>query len=305
MASYSNIEQIDDEDALEALLAETDDIELKKRIRRRQRDIREKRLSEYEAQRQLRFQQHHVEDAVTHKLRIAGEEKQRKMRGYEEQARLRRDGVGIAEAALRERHVKAEEEKQKKLEGFRQMGRIMATVYNTGVNDLLRGKDTANDLDVNSVNFLSHDARASKTVSGFGGVSFGAKTGTEPQQDTSNHHALNRNPSAIKQVLLDWSKAQVTGYDNVNVTNFSSSWSDGLAFCALIHHFYPTAFDFKALSPKNRRANFTIAFSNAEKLAGITPLLDVEDMVRMKNPDWKCVFTYVQSFYRRFANQKQ
>jgi len=23
-------------------------------------------------------------------------------------------------------------------------------------------------------------------------------------------------------------------------------------------------------------------------------------MVRMKNPDWKCVFTYVQSFYRRF-----
>ena len=30
------------------------------------------------------------------------------------------------------------------------------------------------------------------------------------------------------------------------------------------------------------------------------PLLDVEDMVRMKKPDWKCVFTYVQSFYRRF-----
>jgi len=32
-------------------------------------------------------------------------------------------------------------------------------------------------------------------------------------------------------------------------------------------------------------------------------LLDVDDMVRMKNPDWKCVFTYVQSFYRRFAMQ--
>ena len=25
-------------------------------------------------------------------------------------------------------------------------------------------------------------------------------------------------------------------------------------------------------------------------------------MVRMKKPDWKCVFTYVQSFYRRFRN---
>jgi len=26
-------------------------------------------------------------------------------------------------------------------------------------------------------------------------------------------------------------------------------------------------------------------------------------MVRMKSPDWKCVFTYVQMFYRRFALQ--
>jgi len=26
-------------------------------------------------------------------------------------------------------------------------------------------------------------------------------------------------------------------------------------------------------------------------------------MVRMRSPDWKCVFTYVQMFYRRFAMQ--
>ena len=37
------------------------------------------------------------------------------------------------------------------------------------------------------------------------------------------------------------------------------------------------------------------------KEADIAPLLDVEDMVRMKTPDWKCVFTYVQGFYRRFG----
>ena len=36
------------------------------------------------------------------------------------------------------------------------------------------------------------------------------------------------------------------------------------------------------------------------KYGDVCPLLDVEDMVRMKKPDWKCVFTYVQSFYRRF-----
>ena len=37
------------------------------------------------------------------------------------------------------------------------------------------------------------------------------------------------------------------------------------------------------------------------KYAKIAPLLDVEDMVQMASPDWKCVFTYLQSFYRRFA----
>lgn len=35
------------------------------------------------------------------------------------------------------------------------------------------------------------------------------------------------------------------------------------------------------------------------KYADIAPLLDVDDMVKMQKPDWKCVFTYVQSFYRK------
>lgn len=45
----------------------------------------------------------------------------------------------------------------------------------------------------------------------------------------------------------------------------------------------------------------SIWFSTFRKYAKIAPLLDVEDMVQMPNPDWRCVFTYLQSFYRRFA----
>ena len=37
-----------------------------------------------------------------------------------------------------------------------------------------------------------------------------------------------------------------------------------MAFCALIHHFYPDSFDFSRLDPKKRRANFTLAFDIAE-----------------------------------------
>jgi len=51
---------------------------------------------------------------------------------------------------------------------------------------------------------------------------------------------------------------------NVNFTNFSSSWSDGMAFCALVHHFVPETFDFNRLNPKNRKGNFDLAFKIAE-----------------------------------------
>ncbi|MBN3311828.1 SMTN protein, partial [Atractosteus spatula] len=99
------------------------------------------------------------------------------------------------------------------------------------------------------------------------------------------------NANSIKQMLLDWCRAKTRGYEHVDIQNFSSSWSDGMAFCALVHNFFPDAFEYSSLNPQNRRHNFEVAFSSAEKLADCPQLLDVEDMVRMREPDWKCVYT--------------
>ncbi|XP_077016638.1 smoothelin isoform X2 [Tamandua tetradactyla] len=106
------------------------------------------------------------------------------------------------------------------------------------------------------------------------------------------------NASSIKQMLLDWCRAKTRGYEHVDIQNFSSSWSDGMAFCALVHNFFPEAFDYGQLSPQNRRQNFEVAFSSAETHADCPQLLDTEDMVRLREPDWKCVYTYIQEFYR-------
>ncbi|XP_061842258.1 smoothelin isoform X2 [Nerophis lumbriciformis] len=104
------------------------------------------------------------------------------------------------------------------------------------------------------------------------------------------------NANSIKQMLLDWCRAKTRSYEHVDIQNFSSSWSDGMAFCALVHNFFPEAFDYSSLSPGNRRQNFEVAFNNAETYADCMPLLEVEDMMIMgKKPDSKCVFTYVQS----------
>ncbi|MCP9259206.1 Smoothelin [Dirofilaria immitis] len=99
------------------------------------------------------------------------------------------------------------------------------------------------------------------------------------------------NPSSIKMLFA-----------MIEITNFSSCWADGIAFCALIHRFVPDSFDFNMLDSRNRRENLELAFKVAEQ-NGIVPLLEVDDMLLMGDqPDWKCIFTYVQTFYKAFKD---
>ncbi|XP_041656697.1 smoothelin-like protein 2 [Cheilinus undulatus] len=104
--------------------------------------------------------------------------------------------------------------------------------------------------------------------------------------------------SGIKQILLEWCRSKTIGYQNIDIQNFSSSWSDGMAFCALVHSFFPLEFDYNALNPANRRQNLQQAFTTAEQQADCLRLIEVEDMLEMGDkPDPMCVFTYVQSLY--------
>ncbi|XP_048341403.1 smoothelin-like protein 1 [Sphaerodactylus townsendi] len=109
--------------------------------------------------------------------------------------------------------------------------------------------------------------------------------------------------NSVKNMLLEWCRAKTRGYEHTDIQNFSSSWSSGMAFCALIHKFFPDSFDYSALDPSKRRENFALAFSTAERLADCAQLLDVEDMVRMSVPDAKCIYTYIQELYRSLVQK--
>ena len=72
-----------------------------------------------------------------------------------------------------------------------------------------------------------------------------------------------RSGSGAKEMILMWVQNRLKDYP-IPMTNFSTCWNDGLAFCALIHVFYPDNFDWYALDAQNRRHNFTLGFEKAE-----------------------------------------
>merc|ERR1711937_863452 len=103
------------------------------------------------------------------------------------------------------------------------------------------------------------------------------------------------------EAILIWCQCRTREYPNVQITNFTTSWADGLAFCALIHNFFPQSFDYGKLTNQNRKANFELAFQTGERIAGIPDFIsgdDMDEMISDGRLDSKVVFAYVQEVYR-------
>lgn len=105
------------------------------------------------------------------------------------------------------------------------------------------------------------------------------------------------------EALQIWCQRVTESYQNINITNMSSSWKNGLAFCAIIHHFRPSLLDFHGLRADNVFENNHLAFRLAEEHLGIPSLLDAEDMASCRVPDKFSVITYVSQFYHRLKDE--
>jgi len=104
---------------------------------------------------------------------------------------------------------------------------------------------------------------------------------------------------------LLWCQRKTEGYKNVKVDNFTSSFQDGLALCALIHKHRPDIIDFDSLDKNNRIGNLALAIRTAEEKLDIPKLFDPEDIAEVAKPDERSIMTYVASYFHAFANSQK
>ncbi|XP_041445987.1 EH domain-binding protein 1-like protein 1 isoform X2 [Xenopus laevis] len=104
--------------------------------------------------------------------------------------------------------------------------------------------------------------------------------------------------------LLCWCQEVTASYRGVRVNNFTTSWRNGLAFCAILHHFHPEIINYEVLDPLNIKENNKKAFDGFASL-GIPALLCPTDMLLHPIPDKLIILTYLCQIRDHFISQKR
>ncbi|KAK4543116.1 hypothetical protein LTR36_005893 [Oleoguttula mirabilis] len=116
---------------------------------------------------------------------------------------------------------------------------------------------------------------------------------------------INDQGLSAREGLLLWCQRKTACYDEVDILNFSSSWNNGLAFCALLDIHRPDLIDYDKLDKSDHRGNMQLAFDIASKEIGIPDLLDVEDVCDVAKPDERSLMTYIAYWFHAFSQMER
>lgn len=116
---------------------------------------------------------------------------------------------------------------------------------------------------------------------------------------------INDQGLSAREGLLLWCQRKTACYNEVSVQDFSASWNNGLAFCALLDIHRPDLMDYDSLDKSDHRGNMQLAFDIASKEIGIPDLLDVEDVCDVAKPDERSLMTYIAYWFHAFSHMEK
>ncbi|XP_075048914.1 nesprin-2 [Mixophyes fleayi] len=128
------------------------------------------------------------------------------------------------------------------------------------------------------------------------------ENGVSPTASPSpKRSAKSRWKSSAKKALLLWAQERCAQVGSTNVTDFKSSWKNGMAFLSIIRSLRPDLVDMENLREKSNEDKLREAFRIAEDELQIPRLLEPED-VNVLDPDEKSIMTYVAQFLQYSKN---
>uniref|UniRef100_A0A8C5P215 [F-actin]-monooxygenase MICAL1 n=1 Tax=Jaculus jaculus TaxID=51337 RepID=A0A8C5P215_JACJA len=125
-----------------------------------------------------------------------------------------------------------------------------------------------------------------------------AKEPVQRKSDKTDAGKTATGSVGTQEELLRWCQEQTAGYPGVHVTDLSSSWADGLALCALVHHLRPGLLEPSELQGLGALETTAWALKVAEHELGITPVLSAQAVVAGSDP--LGLIAYLSHFHSAF-----
>lgn len=105
-----------------------------------------------------------------------------------------------------------------------------------------------------------------------------------------------------KEALLEWCQSKTASYPEVKIENFTSSFHDGLALCAIIHKHRPHLIDWENLPRDDKKQCLQTAMDAAYEYFGLEKYMLPEDIPRL---DENSMLIYISEYYYGIQQQRK
>lgn len=109
----------------------------------------------------------------------------------------------------------------------------------------------------------------------------------------------NEENVTAREALLRWAKKTTEKYPGVNITDFTTSWRDGMSFSSVLHRNRPDLIDWNSIREVKTRDRLERVFSVMSDEYNVPKLLEPSD-VDTNSPDERSMITYISSIYKVF-----